>query len=253
MTKQSFKGTGYALYETLQQCENSVTSIEFITERANSLLMYNGPIRELAGLDPQDFMVLQLLNGYPELMIDHGTGSLTLRLDGADSQGNSRMSPLNDGKWHRIDIRRQGKVMSVIYARLCGLLNYCMFSSTCIYLICNVISWISYLLLWICCRFSQGHDSLFLSNFIKLSLNILEHKNFQCSYRFQCPWWNLDFVFCPTFYGKENLTIDVIFVTLTVGHCLSGGIMCHKHIFLTLHCLSILDGDLDSGPLSIGG
>jgi hypothetical protein len=43
-TRHGFDGTGYALYKPLEQCENSETSIEFITTQDNGLLLYNGPV-----------------------------------------------------------------------------------------------------------------------------------------------------------------------------------------------------------------
>lgn len=110
VTKQGFDGTGYAIYEPLQQCENSLTSIEIITTKADGLILYSGPVTTLDPNAPQDFMYLQLAGGYPELVMDHGSGSVTLTLNGRDSKGVLKMSSLNDGKWHKIDIRRQGKV-----------------------------------------------------------------------------------------------------------------------------------------------
>lgn len=43
-------------------------------------------------------------------MINHGTGNLTITLDGRDSSGAVIMRPLADGEWHRIDLIRSGKV-----------------------------------------------------------------------------------------------------------------------------------------------
>jgi hypothetical protein len=73
--------------------------------------LYNGPIGEIDRLKvPEDFMSLELLNGYPRLMINHGTGTETLSLDGRDKTGAVIMRKLSDGVWHHIDIIRQGKV-----------------------------------------------------------------------------------------------------------------------------------------------
>ncbi|XP_048742923.2 neural-cadherin-like isoform X4 [Ostrea edulis] len=113
VTKQGFDGTGYAIYEPLQQCENSLTSIEIITTKADGLILYSGPVTTLDPNAPQDFMYLQLAGGYPELVMDHGSGSVTLTLNGRDSKGVLKMSSLNDGKWHKIDIRRQGKFVTL--------------------------------------------------------------------------------------------------------------------------------------------
>ena len=44
------------------------------------------------------------------LRINHGSGEAKLVIDGRDSRGQLRMHKLNDGRWHRIDIVREGKV-----------------------------------------------------------------------------------------------------------------------------------------------
>lgn len=111
-THQSFNGKGYALYPTLEQCEESRTSIEFITLQADGLILYNGPVHDLdtnAG-DQADFIALELVQGYPRLLINHGTGTLVLTLDGRNKDRDVIMQPLNEGLWHRIDIIRKGRV-----------------------------------------------------------------------------------------------------------------------------------------------
>lgn len=113
--RHSFDGDSYAFFPTLEQCENSQTSIEFITMKDDGLLMFNGPIGEIDRLKvPEDFMSLELLSGYPRLMINHGTGTQTLSLDGRDRSGAVIMRKLSDGVWHRIDIIRRGKDVEMI-------------------------------------------------------------------------------------------------------------------------------------------
>ena len=58
----------------------------------------------------EDFVILELHKGYPLLRINHGTGEAKLQIDGRDRAGNRRMRGLNDGKWHKIDIFRNGEV-----------------------------------------------------------------------------------------------------------------------------------------------
>jgi len=99
--RQSFDGTGYALYKQLEQCEQSRTSIEILTNKPDSLILYNGPVGSLDPSDPRDFILLELVGGYPRLRIDQGTGELTLQVTGQS---------LNDELWHRIDIHRDRKV-----------------------------------------------------------------------------------------------------------------------------------------------
>ncbi|OWF44296.1 Neural-cadherin [Mizuhopecten yessoensis] len=107
-TKKGFTGSGYALFKPLEQCLRWETSIEFITENANGIIFYNGPLTDLSYTDPTDYLVLQLRNGYPELKVDLGTGALTLYLSGTGA------STLNDGKWHRIDIIKDGKMFTLV-------------------------------------------------------------------------------------------------------------------------------------------
>lgn len=86
-----------------------------MTFKPNGLIMYNGPIRDLMDDEVEDFIILELRKGYPELRVNHGTGEVKLAIDGRDRAGNLRMRSLNDGKWHKIDIFRQGAVSTVHY------------------------------------------------------------------------------------------------------------------------------------------
>ena len=65
---------------------------------------------ELTEDQPRDFIALELLGGLPVLNIDHGSGSIPLSLDGRDLNGNQIIPTLADGKWHKIEIIRTGKV-----------------------------------------------------------------------------------------------------------------------------------------------
>lgn len=108
-TTHSFSG-GYTLYPPLAQCEESITSIEFATLKESGLIFYNGPVDKMKKGDPQDFISLSLIQGYPELIVNHGTGPLTLRVMGKDKGGITRMPVLNDGNWHHLHIIRKGRV-----------------------------------------------------------------------------------------------------------------------------------------------
>lgn len=121
MTRHSFN-EGYALYVPFAQCEESTTSIEFLTKRPDGLIFYNGPVAELGRDDPVDFIALSLQGGYPVLQLDHGSGTVTLTLDGRDLQGNRPLQKLNDGRWHHLDIIRKGKEVTMIVDR-CEMLD----------------------------------------------------------------------------------------------------------------------------------
>jgi len=58
-----------------------------------------------------DFLSLELRNGLPLLRINSGSGELKLTVDGRDKSGHARLKKLNDGRWHRIDIFKRGKVI----------------------------------------------------------------------------------------------------------------------------------------------
>lgn len=43
-TARSFKGSGWAWYSPLDMCDDSHLSLEFVTRKADGLMLYNGPI-----------------------------------------------------------------------------------------------------------------------------------------------------------------------------------------------------------------
>ncbi|XP_006641450.3 neural-cadherin [Lepisosteus oculatus] len=100
-TKHSFHGDGYAWFPPTRPCYESHLSLEFITEVADGLLMYSGPVTELQPWDPEDFMAIELINGTPTLKINHGSGTLVLQLP-----GNVNVA---DRRWHRLDVKSNSK------------------------------------------------------------------------------------------------------------------------------------------------
>ncbi|XP_076470425.1 neural-cadherin-like [Babylonia areolata] len=107
--RHSFDGKSFAMYPTLEQCEDSQTSIEFITTQGDGLLLYNGPLTDPQEDSPKDFLLLQLSGGLPVLHVDHGSGPATLSLSSSPV-----LPTLADGKWHKIDIVRKGKSVEMI-------------------------------------------------------------------------------------------------------------------------------------------
>lgn len=57
-TKHSFLGNGYAWFPPIRPCFQSHISLEFITEAANGLLFYNGPIGTPQPGEKEDFIAL---------------------------------------------------------------------------------------------------------------------------------------------------------------------------------------------------
>jgi len=96
----------------LEQCENSETSIEFITTQDNGLLLYNGPVTN--DFVVTDYLSLELSGGYPILKVDHGSGVKILSLTAQNGA-----SKLSDGKWHHINIIRRGKV-NIFFVVICS-------------------------------------------------------------------------------------------------------------------------------------
>ena len=107
--RHTFNGTGYALFKPLEQCENSRTSIEILTNKADGLILYNGPHGQPGQGEPRDFILLELSGGVPRMRINHGTGELSLTIQGSNPK------LLNDGAWHRIDIHRTKKVIILLF------------------------------------------------------------------------------------------------------------------------------------------
>ncbi|XP_036399302.1 neural-cadherin-like [Megalops cyprinoides] len=100
-TKHSFHGDGYAWFPPMRSCFESRLSLEFITEVADGLLLYSGPLAQLQPWDPEDFMAIELIDGTPTLKINHGSGTLVLQLP-----SNVRVA---DRRWHRLDVRSDSK------------------------------------------------------------------------------------------------------------------------------------------------
>ncbi|XP_058849785.1 neural-cadherin-like [Acipenser ruthenus] len=100
-TKHGFHGNGYAWFPPLRPCFESHLSLEFITEVADGLLLYSGPVAEPGLWDPEDFIAIELINGTPTLKVNHGSGTLVLKLP---SHVNTA-----DRRWHRLDVRGNSK------------------------------------------------------------------------------------------------------------------------------------------------
>ncbi|XP_041101476.1 neural-cadherin-like [Polyodon spathula] len=113
-TKHTFRGHGYAWFPPIKPCFESHISLEFITESANGLLLYNGPVTQSQPGDREDFIALELKNGVPSLSISHGSGSLQLQLP-------SKVR-VADRRWHHIDIISNGKTVQLILDRCSGAL-----------------------------------------------------------------------------------------------------------------------------------
>uniref|UniRef100_A0A3Q2CVV9 Si:ch211-186j3.6 n=1 Tax=Cyprinodon variegatus TaxID=28743 RepID=A0A3Q2CVV9_CYPVA len=104
--KHSFHGNGYAWFPPMKPCFESHVSLEFITDVADGLLLYSGPLAQLQAWDHEDFMAIELIDGTPTLKINHGSGTLVLQLPGNVD--------VADRRWHRLDVRSNSKVRRLI-------------------------------------------------------------------------------------------------------------------------------------------
>ncbi|XP_077977061.1 putative neural-cadherin 2 [Glandiceps talaboti] len=104
-TKRSFSGDGYAWYEALETCEDFHLSLMFLTNDANGLLMYNGPM--MVDSHISDFIAIGLRDGDVKLSIDLG-GGIPLNV------GVKSTASLDDGKWHSIDVYKMGKHVTLM-------------------------------------------------------------------------------------------------------------------------------------------
>ncbi|XP_045071995.1 neural-cadherin, partial [Coregonus clupeaformis] len=111
-TKHSFHGNGYAWFPPIRPCFESRLSLEFITEVADGLLLYSGPLAQLQPWDLEDFMAIELIDGTPTLKINHGSGTLVLQLP-----GNVNVA---DRRWHRLDVRSNSKEVRFTLDRCAG-------------------------------------------------------------------------------------------------------------------------------------
>ncbi|NXD66469.1 CADN protein, partial [Eolophus roseicapillus] len=105
-TKHSFRGHGYAWFPPLKPCFESRISLEFITEVADGLLLYHGPVAQGQPGEQEDYLALELSGGVPSLTVSHSSGELFLQL--------SPKVNVADRRWHNIKIINDGKAMKLI-------------------------------------------------------------------------------------------------------------------------------------------
>ncbi|XP_042196330.1 neural-cadherin [Callorhinchus milii] len=100
-TMHSFHGNGFAWFTPIRTCFESHLSLEFITEVLNGLLLYSGPVTDQEPQEREDFIAIEINNGVPTLRLNHGSGMLVLELRSSVN--------VADRRWHRLDIRSNGK------------------------------------------------------------------------------------------------------------------------------------------------
>ncbi|GAB0089877.1 DE-cadherin [Sergentomyia squamirostris] len=93
-----FHGTGYAMYPPINPCDTTNISLELSPHREDGLVMYVGPLNYNRLLPVQDFLALELVRGYPTLIVDYGSGSIRIE---------HKHIQLKPGKSYTIDINMQ--------------------------------------------------------------------------------------------------------------------------------------------------
>ena len=91
-----FYGNGYALYPPVDPCETTKMTLELKPETSNGLVMYIGPMSYNSRLPVQDFLSLELSDGYPVLTVDYGTGAARIQ---------NTHARLETGRVHTLEIQ----------------------------------------------------------------------------------------------------------------------------------------------------
>ncbi|XP_053615314.1 DE-cadherin isoform X2 [Plodia interpunctella] len=94
-TSIGFHGDGWAMYPSPPACHEGHVTMTVTSHSANSLVFYMGPLKYNPLLDVQDFMSLELVDGYPVLLVNYGSGTTRL---------NNSVVHVSDGKPHLIEI-----------------------------------------------------------------------------------------------------------------------------------------------------
>lgn len=90
-----FYGSGWAMYPTIAACDEAHLSLELAPHKEDGLVFYVGPIVPNPSMDVRDFMSLEIDRGYARLLVDYGSGTVSVE---------QRQIKLTDGKPHRVDI-----------------------------------------------------------------------------------------------------------------------------------------------------
>ncbi|XP_026497557.1 DE-cadherin isoform X4 [Vanessa tameamea] len=94
-TSIAFHGDGWAMYPAPPACHEGHVTLTVTSHTSNSLIFYLGPLKFNPLLDVQDFMSLELVDGFPVLLVNYGSGTTRL---------NNSVVHVADGKPHLIEI-----------------------------------------------------------------------------------------------------------------------------------------------------
>ncbi|KAI5644880.1 cadherin cytoplasmic region domain-containing protein [Phthorimaea operculella] len=94
-TSIGFHGDGWAMYPPPPACHESHMTLTVTAHTSNSLIFYMGPLKKNRLLNVEDFMSLELIDGFPVLMVNYGSGTTRI---------NNTVVQVADGKPHLIEI-----------------------------------------------------------------------------------------------------------------------------------------------------
>lgn len=104
------------MYPRIDPCAETRISIELKPETENGLVMYIGPMTYMERLPISDFLALELVDGYPILMVDYGTGAVRIH---------HNYTKLETGRFHVVDIllTKNSAEMTVDHCKLSGCMS----------------------------------------------------------------------------------------------------------------------------------
>ncbi|KAG7171716.1 Neural-cadherin-like 19, partial [Homarus americanus] len=109
---RSFTGQGWVWLDPLPPCHPTIVSLRILTTHPEAILLYSGPLttsKEPLGPPATPLLVLQLMEGRPELILQGSLGVLKLRVH----------VTVDDGLWHSVHVRLDEEGVGVM-VDLCG-------------------------------------------------------------------------------------------------------------------------------------
>lgn len=100
-----FNGDGFAMYPPISPCNSTKISLELSPNMNHGLVMYIGPLTYNPLLPLTDFLALELINGFPVLTVDYGTGAVRIE---------HKHIKLTTGKSYLIDILLEKTIVEMI-------------------------------------------------------------------------------------------------------------------------------------------
>lgn len=91
-----FSGNSWAMYPPIDPCDTTKITLELKPESSEGLVMYIGPMAYNPRLPVQDFLALEISQGYPILTVDYGTGAARI------THNHVKLEP---GRVHTIEIQ----------------------------------------------------------------------------------------------------------------------------------------------------